>query len=116
MSFNYFLADDGAIADGLNPLNISHIAITISCTAIGRAKVTSSKIGDIPENTSKIISTTPTIKRAAAKKPQTDRKLGINLVRYIMKYNIMAPTGNRKETEIMNAQLFIDCMPFTNIE
>ena len=27
----------GLIADGLNPLTISHIAITISCKAIGRA-------------------------------------------------------------------------------
>ena len=35
ISFNSVFADREAIADGLNPLTISHTARTISCTPIG---------------------------------------------------------------------------------
>jgi len=67
------LADPEAIADGLNPLTISHTAKTISCKAIGMIN----KIV-ITGKRSNIDSTEPVDKAAAAAKPQPDNHRGMS--------------------------------------
>jgi hypothetical protein len=41
--FHIYLADGELIADGLNPLTISHTAKTISCTASGANKISNTE-------------------------------------------------------------------------
>jgi len=76
------LADSEAIADGLNPLNISHIARTISFTAIGVAKMRFNPNSEIPVNMSILASTEPVNKAIAAIKPQTDINRGTSFDLY----------------------------------
>jgi hypothetical protein len=66
------LVDTEAIANGLNPLNINHIARTTSFDIIGRYKIIDPGIRPVISN--KFAS----INNIAAIKPQTDNHLGIS--------------------------------------
>jgi hypothetical protein len=82
ISFISVLADPEAIADGLNPFTINHIASTISFTAIGVTKMSSNPNPEISVNMSTIISTEPVNKNAAAINPQADINRGISFDLY----------------------------------
>ena len=69
---NHAFTDPEAIADGLNPLTINHIARTISFDIIGRYKIIAPGIR--PVNSNKFAS----INNIAAIKPHTANHLGIS--------------------------------------
>jgi hypothetical protein len=66
------LADPEVIADGLNPLTISHTARTTSFSIIGRYKIIEPEIRPVISN--KLTS----INNIAAIKPHADNHLGIS--------------------------------------
>ena len=75
-SFVTYFSDREAIADGLNPLTISHIAITISCRPMGRAKITwVVEKGMMRPNRSKKVTA---IHNMAAKRPHPDIHRGMS--------------------------------------
>jgi hypothetical protein len=69
-------ADPEAIADGLNPLTISHTARTISFTTIGRYKKVANTEDSLSEQ--KIINKLTTNQGATPIRPQTDNHRGMS--------------------------------------